>query len=149
MNTVKTLYDPGDHDIYPCGGTGAAPYSMEFNPANNRLYIACSPFHNVNTASVFATSVTGLTRVATTGIGEGGEDGGGGVAINTTNGHVFFTNSLANTVSVLDGATNGVIATVPVGANPFGIAVDPGTGRVFVADRNSNDVYVFADPAGP
>ena len=122
---------------------------MEFNPDNNRLYIACSPHRNVNTAGVFATSVNGLVRIAFTPIGDGGEDAGGGVAVNRATGHVFFTNSTANTVSLLDGGTNAVIATVPVGVDPFGIAADPTTGLVFVANRLSDDVYVFTDPTAP
>ena len=40
-------------------------------------------------------------------------------------------------------------ATIPVGGNPFGAAVDSVTGRVFVANRNSDDVSVFKDPASP
>ena len=47
------------------------------------------------------------------------------------------------------GSTDRVIATVPVGGNPFGAGVDPGTGRVFVANRNSGDVSVFEDSASP
>ena len=82
-------------------------------------------------------------------IGEGGLDGGGGVAVNTATGNVFITNSAADTVSVISGASNQVTATIPVGGNPFGAAVDPGTGRVFVANRNSGDVSVFKDPASP
>ena len=82
-------------------------------------------------------------------LGAGGSDGGGGVAVNPANGHAFFTNSMANTVSVLSGSTNQVFATVPVGSSPFGLAVDPSTGRVYVANRNSNDVSVFADPMEP
>lgn len=135
--------------ISPCGDTGASPYGLEFNPVNDRLYIACAPHGNVNTAAVYQSTAGGLSRLGSTSIGNGGGDGGGGVAVNPANGHAFFTNSLANTVSVLNGSTNKVAATVPVGGNPFGLAVDPGTGRVYVADRASNDLYVFTDPVEP
>lgn len=135
--------------ISPCGGTGSSPYGLEFNPANDRLYIACAERGIVDTAAIYRSTASGLFKVARTSIGNGGRDGGGGVAVNTANGHAFFTNSVADTVSVLSGSTNSVIATVPVGDNPFGIAVDPTTGRVYVADRDSNDVYVFADPVEP
>ena len=136
--------------IKPCGSTGSAPYAMEFNPVNNKLYIACSPFHNVNSVAIYQVTSTGaLVRLAFVSVGDGGEDGGGGVAVNTTTGNAFITNSLSNSVSVIGGATNSVISTKPVTANPFGIAVDPSTGHVFVADRDSNDVYVFTDPTAP
>lgn len=136
--------------ITPCGSTGSAPYAMEFNPVNNKLYIVCSPFHNVNAVAIYqVTGTGGLVRLGMVNIGDGGEDGGGGVTVNTTTGNVFVTNSLSNTVSVISGTTDSVISTVPVTANPFGIGVDRVTGRVFVANRDSNDVYVFADPSAP
>ncbi len=135
--------------IAPCGGMGTSPYGLGFNPVNAKLYIACSPSFNVNSAAVYRTASSGLSRLAFLAIGNGGEDGGGGVAVNTTTGNVFFTNSWADTVSVISGSTDRVIDTLPVGANPFGDGVDPGTGRVFVANRNSGDVSVFKDPSAP
>ena len=135
--------------IHPCGGTGAAPYGMDFNPANNKLYVACAPFHNVNKTAVFQASGSGLTRIAYLDVGNGGGDGGGGVAVDTTTGNVFFTNSLDNTVSVISGISDSVIATIPVGLNPFGVAVDPITKRVFVGNRDSNNLYAILDTYGP
>ena len=90
--------------IQPCGGAGASPYGLAFNPANNKLYIVCSPFHNVNRAAVYRANATGLTRLAFLPIGDGGEDGGGGVAVDGATSNVFFTNSAANTVSVISGS---------------------------------------------
>ena len=42
-------------------------------------------------------------------------------------GNAFFTNSRADTVSVVGGTVDRVIATVPTGSNPYGAAADPGT----------------------
>ena len=39
-----------------------------------------------------------------------------------------------NTVSVIDTATNTVIATIPVGSSPFGVAVTPDGSKVYVAN---------------
>ena len=99
--------------------------------------------------AIYRAASGGLSRLAFLAIGDGGEDGGGGVAVNATTGNVFFTNSWADTVSVISGSTDRVIATLPVGGNPFGAGVDPGTGRVFTANRNSGDVSVFKDPSSP
>jgi YVTN family beta-propeller protein len=135
--------------IQPCGGAGASPYALGFNPANKKLYIACSPFHNVNRAAVYRLSAVGLTRLAFLPIGDGGEDGGGGVAVDGATSNVLITNSAANTVSVISGATDAVIATLPTGLSPFGAAADPVTRRVFVVNRDSNDLSVFYDGFGP
>jgi len=130
-------------DAYSC-----TPYDMAFNPVNNKLYVACAQ-GGVDRSLIFLATPGGLVFQAQVGIGAGGADGGGGVVVNTATGNAFFTNSLANTVSVISGTTNAVIATVPVGGNPFGIGVDPVTGRVFVGNRSTNDVSVFQDPSAP
>jgi YVTN family beta-propeller protein len=138
----------GKQTIKPCGGTGSSPYAMDFNPNNHKLYIACSPFHNVNSAAVYTASASGLASSAFLSIGDGGEAGGGGVVVDTATGNAFFTNSRANTVSVIDGAADRVIATVVVGSNPYGIAADPITKRVFVGNRDSHNVTVLLDTYG-
>ena len=47
---------------------------------------------------------------------------------------VYVTNYQDDTVSVIDGSTRTVTATVPVGKGPEGVAVDPGTRTVYVAN---------------
>ena len=44
---------------------------------------------------------------------------------------------------------NGIVATWPVGHQPFGIAVDPSDGRVFVANSGTttNPTVSVVDPA--
>ena len=140
--------------IAPCGSMGSSPYGLGFNPKNAKLYIACAPEVSVNGAAIYTAGPGGLSQRVFVAIGEGGPDGGGGVAVSTDNtalatGNVFITNSAADTVSVISGASNQVTATIPVRGNPFGVAVDPGTGRVFVANRNTDEVSVFKDPASP
>jgi YVTN family beta-propeller protein len=141
-------YVIGEQKIMPCGDRGS-PYSLHFNPVNNKLYIACSPAGDVNQAAVYQSAASGLTRLATVDIGSGGRDGGGGIAVDTATGNAFFTNSVSNTVSVIGGNSNTLKATVPVGANPFGAAADPVTKRVFVGNRNSNNLTVIPDVYAP
>jgi len=51
--------------------------------------------------------------------------------------------TVSGTVSVIDTATNAVVATVPVGAYPRGVAVTPDGTRVYVANGVSNNVSVI------
>jgi hypothetical protein len=46
-------------------------------------------------------------------------------------------------VSVIDGATNAVKATVPVGSEPAGVAVDEITDNIYAANFGSNTVSVI------
>ena len=57
-------------------------------------------------------------------------------------GTVYVTNSVADTVSVIDAATGTVTATIPVGGNPDGVAVDP-AGTVYVTNNGDDTVSVI------
>lgn len=58
-------------------------------------------------------------------------------------GRFFVSNTGSNTVSVIDGVRNTVIATIPVGSGPRGIGVNPNTNRAYVANQNDNTVSVI------
>ena len=58
---------------------------------------------------------------------------------------VFVANYGSGTVSVISDSVNGVVATVPVGTEPWGVAYDSGKGEVFVANYGSNTVSVMSD----
>ena len=55
----------------------------------------------------------------------------------------YISNALGNTVSVIDTTTQIVIATVPVGTEPYGVAVNPAGTRVYVANLLDNTVSVI------
>jgi YVTN family beta-propeller protein len=138
-----------EYTIAPCRDKRAIPYGLGFNPANSKLYVSCNVNGSVDRLAVYTAGATGLQYVTTVPTGKGGNDGGGGIAVNPLTGHVFVTNSAANTVSIINGNTDSPLVEVPVGSDPFGIAVDTSTGLVFVADRGGSDIHVFADPSTP
>lgn len=133
--------------IRPCDDRPfGSPFALAFNPANDRLYVACAHHNNVDTAAVYHVGEDGRPReIGRSALPSGGADGGGGVAVNTTTGNAFFSNSLSGSVSVVGGPSNRAIATLPTGVDPFGVAVDPLRGRVYVGDRAGNRIFVFAD----
>lgn len=55
----------------------------------------------------------------------------------------FITNCGSNDVSVIDIASDRVVATVPVGACPYGVAVSSGGAYAYVTNRDSNSVSVI------
>jgi len=71
------------------------------------------------------------------------DSGPTGVAVNPTGSRLYVANTLSNTVSVIDTATNGVVATIPVGDAPIGVAVAPDARRVYVANSASSSVSVI------
>ena len=52
----------------------------------------------------------------------------------TTTPCAYITNRYSNSVSVIDTATNTVKATVDVGSNPFGVAVNPARTKAYVTN---------------
>ena len=55
----------------------------------------------------------------------------------------YITNQGSNNVSVIDTATNTVVATVAVGTGPYGVAVNPAGTRAYVTNRLSNKYSVI------
>lgn len=56
----------------------------------------------------------------------------------------YVTNFTNNTVSVVNPATNTVVATVPVLGGPYGVAVTPNHAFVYVANFAFNNVQVIS-----
>jgi len=82
--------------------------------------------------SVIATITTGL-----------GGRSPQGVAVDPNTNRIYVANSGSNNVSVIDGASNTVVATVAVGSNPRGVAVNPTTNHIYVTDNFSSNVSVI------
>ncbi len=54
-----------------------------------------------------------------------------------------------NSVSVIDGATDTVTATVAVGSNPRDVGVNPSTSKVYIPNSGSGSVSVILDAPAP
>jgi YVTN family beta-propeller protein len=55
----------------------------------------------------------------------------------------YIANSSSNNVSVIDTASNSVVATVAVGDMPYGVAVNPAGTRVYVINQSANSFSVI------
>ncbi|SFE33447.1 YVTN family beta-propeller repeat protein [Spirosoma endophyticum] len=55
----------------------------------------------------------------------------------------YVVNLVSANVSVINTATNEVVATIGVGRTPYGVSVSPDGTRVYVANRSSNNVSVI------
>ncbi|RPE37315.1 YVTN family beta-propeller protein [Streptomyces sp. Ag109_O5-1] len=66
-----------------------------------------------------------------------------GVAINSAGTLAYVANEGDDSVSVIDTATNAVIATINVGSSPFGVAVTPDGAFVYVTNVASDSVSVI------
>ncbi len=64
------------------------------------------------------------------------------IAVNPETNLIYLVNREADNVSVVDGATNQVVANVKVGSKPNGIDVNPVTNLIYVGD-SSGDISVI------
>jgi YVTN family beta-propeller protein len=62
---------------------------------------------------------------------------------NPTNNKVYCANLYSNNVTVIDGATNGVLATVVTGGGPAALCYNPTDNKVYSANSGSNDATVI------
>jgi YVTN family beta-propeller protein len=67
------------------------------------------------------------------------------VATDATTHTIYVANNYGGTISVIDGGTNTVTATIPVGFSPYDVGVNPTTNLIYVANTGSNTVPVTAD----
>lgn len=126
--------------------TTGTPYALGINPDLNRLYVSYAPEdNNPRQVLVYRIPNTGPSLLTAVLVGNGGADGGGGIAVNPNTGHVFVTNSQDDSVSIFDGNTNMLLDTAPVGDDPQCVAVDAGLGYAFVGNRASDSITSVPD----
>jgi YVTN family beta-propeller protein len=66
-----------------------------------------------------------------------------GVAVDSSTRTAYVADNASNKISVIDGATNTVTATVPAAYGPYGLAVDSSTHVVYVGNINDSSVSVI------
>jgi YVTN family beta-propeller protein len=148
-----------DTDGNPVNGitripVGARPHLVAVNTITNRIYVA--NWGNDDVSVIDGASNTeidtdgnpanGITRIPV------GSRPNGADANPTTN-RVYIGNAASQDVSVIDGATNTEIDTdgnpangitrIPVGSNVLGVAANPATNRIYVANPLSNNISVI------
>jgi YVTN family beta-propeller protein len=59
---------------------------------------------------------------------------------------IYVSGYVSSTLFVVDGATGSVMGAAAVGSSPWGVAMNPDTNRIYVANAGSNNVSVIEDP---
>ena len=110
---------------------GRKPTGIAFNPNDGCVYVAMNNTSPGNVVKV----ISGTTIIDT--ITDGNLDWPAHIAVKEASNLLYVTNSGANTVSVISGATRTVTKTVVLNVpKPWGIAVNQSTGWVYVATES-------------
>jgi YVTN family beta-propeller protein len=145
------FYDPSNNYVYV--GTSAVSgttYAISGTAVigNTSLGICCSPdavfdssngrfyFSNTRQSVSVLTAGNVVTNITST-------IGAQEMAFDSDNGYIYVSDTNANTVTVIDGSTNSVVATVQMGSSPRGMAFDSANGYVYVA-RGGNYISVIS-----
>jgi YVTN family beta-propeller protein len=139
---VDVIRRSGDDDAYHFTvkariPVGDAPFGVAVNQFNGTVYATLSTMGGVAVIDPKTNTVTTTTPFGTS---------GAGIAVDQITGNVFTTNSVASPavgqVGVL-GETGNLLATIPVGQNPLGIAVDYFAHLAFVANPGDDNASVI------
>ena len=124
------------------GVSDAGAQAVAVNPQTHTAYAAveCDP-------GSWVTVVNELTRkVVTTIITTANNTAFRALGVDPSRNVVFAVNFADRDVTVINGRTNSVLDTLPVGFQPTAVTVDPATGRAYVAN-SSNTITVLAPDA--
>ena len=119
---------------------GVGPWAVAVNPVTNKAYIAN---YNYNPSEVTVIDrITNATTTITAGFSPAA------VAVNPVTNKIYVANFNGDSVSVIDGATDTVVATVSDSLampmkGPAAIAVNPETNTVYIGNYKSRNVTVI------
>lgn len=106
------------------------PLGLAYNPSNKNLYVTHYSLFGAYGGSV--TVVNTLTNSVVANLTLPGRAGPVGVAYNPANGNVYVADALSRTIVVIDGSTNTIVGSIPVGMSPQNLIVDPDDNEIFV-----------------
>jgi YVTN family beta-propeller protein len=119
----------------------SGPFGVGVNSTTNQVFVSNN---NGNTVAV----IDGATNTVITTVAVGNSPTG--VRVNSTTNLIYVANLGSGTISVIDGTNDTVTNTftLPQGAAPGNIALDPVTNHLFITDGFNQVVYVLDASAG-
>jgi len=128
-----TVIDGVTNGIAAVVAVGQSPSAVAVNPVTNKIYVTN---RSGNTAVTVIDGATYATVPVVTGYTPQG------VAVDTITNKIYVINSNP-VVTVIDGFTNSVVATVTVGAHARAIAFNPVANKIYVANYSDATVTVI------
>jgi YVTN family beta-propeller protein len=137
-NTVSVI-NTENNNLTATVPVGINPAGVAVSPDGKKVYVTNANYNHRGSVSVIDTAISKVT--ATIDIGE--KYSPCGIAITPDGNKLYVADRDINGVSVIDTATNTVIATVSAGKWPMGVAASPDGTKVYVTNRYNNNVSVI------
>ena len=109
------------------------PRAIVFSPATRKVYAVAT---DLGAVQIYSEGSKQAHRVPV-----GAEPVS--IAVNPANGRAYIANAGDGTVTVLDGNSDAVVATVSIGSHPYSIAVDGATGKVYVTHTFGDQLSIL------
>ena len=130
INTVAVI-DGATNSVIATIPISDGPRDVGVNPVTNLIYVASDFGHEVSV-------IDGATNAITQVIAFGASSNIKGIGVNHNTNRIYVTGG-PNSVFVIDGVTNSIVGSIPVGGSPTSdVGVNPGTNRLYV--RHSGNV---------
>ena len=110
-----------------------APMDVNFTPDKKELWVVCALDHGVAFVDTTTLTLAGSVFI----------DAPVSIAMHPSL-PLAYVSAWANTITIISRDTRRVIGTIATGISPAGMAIDPDANRLWVANRDSNDVRVFS-----
>ncbi len=121
---------------------GQQPHGVAVDPMRRLVYVA-------NHAGGGLAVLDGLTNQVSAVLPLAGSAGANGVAFDPVSRRVYVAHGLTNDlVGRPEWHSVGPVHVTTTGANPWGVAVAPTTGRLLVANQNGNSLSLIDGPGG-
>lgn len=127
VGTVSVL-DGATNTLKATVTVGGAPSELALNEATNTVYV-------INSGAQSLSVINGATNTVATTVSSLGSNPFA-VVVNPTTNKVYIAS--VDGISVLNGATNGVIRVLPGASEMDGLAVNPSTNTVYVSSYTSD-----------
>ena len=156
-STALTVIDGATHAVSSIAGIDTTAVTV--NPVTNRVYATNFPAvwsSWAQTATIAVIDGSSQAVLANVPVGQA-SSGAEAIAIDTVSNEVYVSNGddggVSNSVSVIDGATNTVSATVATDYDPGAIVVDEANHHAFVLNERllpqgnpTGSIFVIASP---
>lgn len=137
---INRIYAPDPEGVAVLDGTthvqialikSDGQVGLACNPNSKRVYISQPRTHSLLVVDGPANKV--LKTIRWTRPSREGAYGPGDIAVDARSNRVYVAGAgIENTVTILDGRTDHILKTIPARQYPSRLAVDPGTGRVYI-----------------
>ncbi len=134
-----TVIDGTNYIIEDVIDLDVEPSACIVNEVTNETYIVSEKSNEV---VVYNQKTETITNHITVGVGPSCSP----CAVDTESNQIFVTNTVDGTLSIIDGSTNTVVATLPLGETPIAAFVNPDTGGIFVLDGTTDSLAVVDNP---